>query len=105
LLSDEYDGTKNQVPGFGDIPVLGNLFKNENRTRKKTNLMVFIRPQILRDAKATESYSQGKYDQMLGQQNNARVEGNAIMPIENNITLPSFPTSTNAPSAPSSVAK
>ncbi len=105
LLSDEYDGTKNQVPGFGDIPVLGNLFKNENRTRKKTNLMVFIRPQILRDAKATESYSQGKYDQMLGQQNNARVEGNAIMPIENNITLPSFPTSTNTPSAPSSVAK
>lgn len=92
LLSDEYDGTKNQVPGFGDLPVIGNLFKNENRTRKKTNLMVFIRPEILHDAKATETFSRGKYEQMLGQQNNTRVEGSAIMPIENNITLPNLGT-------------
>jgi general secretion pathway protein D len=100
LLSDEYDGSKNQVPGFGDIPVLGNLFKNENRTRKKTNLMVFIRPQILRDAKATESYSQGKYEQMLGQQSSARVEGNAIMPVENTISLPALnPKSVDATAA------
>ncbi len=100
LLSDEYDGTKNQVPGFGDIPLVGNLFKNENRTRKKTNLMVFIRPQILRDAKATESYSQGKYEQMLGQQNNARVEGSAIMPVDNTVSLPSLRTGSPTPPTP-----
>ncbi|PZQ74787.1 MAG: type II secretion system protein GspD [Variovorax paradoxus] len=49
LLSDEYSSNQEKVPGLGDVPVLGNLFKNEVRTRNKTNLMVFLRPTIIRD--------------------------------------------------------
>ena len=37
LLQDEYAGNENKVPGLGDVPFFGNLFKNESRTRKKTN--------------------------------------------------------------------
>ncbi len=91
LLSDEYDGNKAQVPGFGDIPYIGALFRNENRTRKKTNLMVFLRPVVLRDANATETFSSGRYQQMMNSQSNAQVEPNAIMPIGNNISLPALP--------------
>jgi general secretion pathway protein E len=41
------------VPGLGDIPLFGNLFKSEARSRKKTNLMVFLRPVVVRDGAAT----------------------------------------------------
>ena len=41
LLEDSYQQAEDKVPLMGDIPVLGNLFRSENRSRKKTNLMVF----------------------------------------------------------------
>jgi len=97
LLSDEYDGNKAQVPGFGDIPYIGALFRNESRTRKKTNLMVFLRPVVLRDANATETFSTGRYQQMMNTQSGAQVEANPVMPIENNISLPPPPASKKTP--------
>ncbi|MEI7497059.1 MAG: type II secretion system secretin GspD, partial [Betaproteobacteria bacterium] len=57
LLSDTFSGNKSQVPGLGDIPGLGWLFRNESRTRSKANLMVFLRPIVVRDASATEALS------------------------------------------------
>ncbi|WP_415794482.1 type II secretion system secretin GspD [Comamonas aquatilis] len=62
LIGDEYSQSEEQVPLLGDIPVLGNLFRNTNRTRKKTNLMVFLRPVVLRDANATMQFSQDRYE-------------------------------------------
>jgi general secretion pathway protein D len=50
LLQDEYAGSTEKVPGLGDIPILGALFRSETRSRKKTNLMVFLRPVVIRDA-------------------------------------------------------
>lgn len=55
LLQDEFSGNKEQVPVLGDIPLIGNLFKTESRSRK-TNLMVFLRPVVVRDGAATENY-------------------------------------------------
>src|SRR5205085_6695983 len=49
LLQDQYSGNQQKVPGLGDVPALGNLFRTEIRSRKKTNLMVFLRPVIVRD--------------------------------------------------------
>ena len=101
LLSDEFDGNKSQVPGAGDLPFFGALFKSENRTRKKTNLMVFLRPVVLRDAQSTEVLSQGRYEQMMGQQRAAKLEPNFALPIESDVSLPagSFktPTPTSTP--------
>jgi len=64
LLQDEYAGNNDRVPGLADIPIFGNLFKSEARSRKKTNLMVFLRPVVVRDAAGAEALSAGRYDQM-----------------------------------------
>jgi len=88
LLSDEFDGNKSQVPGAGDLPFFGALFKSENRTRKKTNLMVFLRPVVLRDAQSTEVLSQGRYEQMMGLERGAKLEPNFALPIESDVSLP-----------------
>ena len=68
LLSDTYSNSRGQVPGMASIPIIGNLFKNESRNRTKTNLMVFLRPVVLRDAKSTEILSNGRYQGMMNEQ-------------------------------------
>lgn len=64
LLQDTYGTNQQAVPGLSDLPVLGNLFKSESRSRKKTNLMVFLRPVIVRDAEASQRLSLSRYDLM-----------------------------------------
>lgn len=64
LLEDKFARNEDKVPVLGDIPLLGNLFKSQSRYAVKTNLMVFLRPVIVRDAAATESYSLDRYDYM-----------------------------------------
>lgn len=68
LMEDEFSSGVDKVPGLGDIPVLGNLFRSENRSYVKTNLMVFLRPVIMRDAAATEAFSLSRYDYMRAAQ-------------------------------------
>jgi len=68
LLSDTYSNTRGQVPGLSDLPLIGNLFKNESRNRTKTNLVVFLRPVVLRDAKSTEILSNGRYLGMMNEE-------------------------------------
>jgi general secretion pathway protein D len=64
LLQDEYGSNEERVPGLGDVPFLGNLFRAESRSRKKTNLMVFLRPVVVRDGSSTENLSLDRYEQM-----------------------------------------
>ncbi|MDQ0041187.1 type II secretion system secretin GspD [Variovorax boronicumulans] len=68
LLSDTYNNNIEKIPLAGDIPVLGNLFKNENRTRNKSNLMMFLRPAVMRDGASTEAFAYDRYDEIRGQQ-------------------------------------
>jgi general secretion pathway protein D len=63
LLQDEYSGNQEKVPGLGDVPLFGNLFKREP-LRKKTNLMVFLRPVVVRDAPQSDALSLDRYDLM-----------------------------------------
>ncbi len=56
------------MPLLGDIPYLGALFRYESRKRGKTNLIVFLRPVILRDAASAESISADRYNYIIGQQ-------------------------------------
>jgi general secretion pathway protein D len=62
LLEDSYSQAEDKVPLMGDIPVVGNLFRSENRSRKKTNLMVFLRPVVVRDAAASDALMLDRYD-------------------------------------------
>ena len=93
LLSDEYAGNKNQVPGLGDIPGLGWLFKSESRSRTKSNLMVFLRPVVVRDAAATEALSNNRYQQMMGLQQNAQPARNLVLDTAGAPQLPPAPGS------------
>ncbi len=62
LMSDTVTESEDRVPLLGAIPILGNLFKSRSGSRQKKNLMVFIRPRILRDDVQTESLSEEKYN-------------------------------------------
>jgi len=91
LLSDEYSGGASQVPLFGDIPVIGWLFKSESRSRTKKNLMVFLRPVVVRDAAASDALSNNRYQQMMGLQQNAQPGFNPLLGSGNSPMLPPAP--------------
>ncbi len=68
LLEDSYSQAEDKVPLMGDIPVLGNLFRSENRSRKKTNLMVFLRPIVVRDNATSDALMMDRYEAIRGLQ-------------------------------------
>ena len=91
LLQDEYAGNQEKVPGLGDVPLFGNLFRTENRSRKKTNLMVFLRPVVVRDAAALEAFSNDRYEQMRSGQSALQPAPAALLPVEGAPVLPAAP--------------
>jgi general secretion pathway protein D len=68
LLDDNERRTLEKVPLLGDIPGIGELFKSRTRSRGKTNLMVFIRPTILRNARDSAEISARRYNFIRDQQ-------------------------------------
>ncbi len=66
LIQEEVTDTKSKVPLLGDIPLLGALFRTESTTRTKANLMVFLRPTILRDHKDAAFVTNEKYNHIRG---------------------------------------
>ncbi len=68
LLDDNERRTLEKVPVLGDIPLLGELFRSRSKSRGKTNLMVFIRPTILRTAAEAKAYSERRYGYVRSQQ-------------------------------------
>ncbi|OIN91400.1 MAG: type II secretion system protein GspD [Comamonadaceae bacterium CG1_02_60_18] len=100
LLQDEYSGNAEKVPGLADVPLFGNLFKSEARTRKKTNLMVFLRPVVVRDTRDSSSLSLNRYDLMsAGMQANQPVPS-SLVPINTSPTMPPAPVPKATASAP-----
>ncbi len=68
LLDDNERRTLEKTPLLGDIPILGELFKSRSRTRGKTNLMVFIRPTIMRTAEDARRLAEQRYGYIRNQQ-------------------------------------
>jgi general secretion pathway protein D len=97
LLSDNYEDSRQQVPGLGDMPFFGNLFRNESRSRNKTNLMIFLRPVVVRDDNSAEVLSSGRYEQMQGLQKDADKPETPVLPVPNDQVLPPFPRKDSAP--------
>ena len=96
LLQDEYSGNQEKVPGLGDVPLFGNLFKAETRSRKKTNLMVFLRPVVVRDADATDALSLDRYELMRTSQQQAQPVSSSSVPVNSSVVLPTAPALTPA---------
>jgi general secretion pathway protein D len=90
LMEDSSGDGNDKVPGLGSLPVIGNLFKYQSRSRTKTNLMVFLRPVVIRTKEQSVSLATDRYDYMrtqvqdLGQpmlpqlQNGVPVGGGAV---------------------------
>ncbi|HEY1875261.1 MAG TPA: type II secretion system secretin GspD [Steroidobacteraceae bacterium] len=68
LIEDDTSKGESRVPYLGNIPILGLLFKTRNQTSAKTNLMIFIRPKIMRDANQAAYETELKYNYMQDQQ-------------------------------------
>lgn len=81
LMDEQTKEQVSKVPILGDIPVLGYLFRSTSNTTAKRNLMVFIRPTILRDANVYSGVSSNKYTLFRAEQLNlAAEEGYATSP-------------------------
>ncbi|GAB4217016.1 MAG: type II secretion system secretin GspD [Rhodoferax sp.] len=91
LLQDEFSGNQEKVPGLGDIPLLGNLFKSESRARKKTNLMVFLRPVVVRSAKDADRLALDRYDLMRAGLQDNQPTPSRVLPINAAPVLPPAP--------------
>ena len=62
LLNDDERRTIEKIPLLSDIPLLGELFKSKSRTRRKTNLTVFIRPTVIRSRADGDAHTARRYD-------------------------------------------
>ena len=63
LIGDNYTDASSKIPFLGDIPLIGGLFRYDNKTRTRTNLMVFIRPSVLRNNEQNNIFSNNKLDE------------------------------------------
>jgi general secretion pathway protein D len=68
LIQDSVSDTNEQVPGLGDLPLIGNLFKYKTRSRSKTNLMIFLRPIVIRSAEQSAKVTADRYDYVRNEQ-------------------------------------
>ena len=89
LLQDGYSQSNDAVPWLSDIPGLGALFRNEKRSVNKTNLMVFLRPYIIRDSGAGRSITLNRYEFMRRAQGGLQPEHSWAMPDVQAPQLPS----------------
>jgi general secretion pathway protein D len=87
LVEDSYSGGVQKVPLLGDIPFLGALFRYDTRKRSKTNLVIFLRPVILRSPDDSNSITGSRYDYIIGQQKEAVTNG-IIKPEPRQPSLP-----------------
>jgi general secretion pathway protein D len=90
LTSEELRETVQKVPGLGDIPVLGNLFKSRSTTKERRNLMVFLKPTIARDAITETRISSEKYNFMRSEQLRAREDSDGLIDESEMPLLPEY---------------
>jgi len=88
LIEEQIGESVQKVPFLGDIPFLGALFRSKTADVKKTNLMVFIHPVILRDAAVTESYTNRKYNYIRALQMRQDEDGVNLLPDKHHPVLP-----------------
>ena len=80
LMRDDVNESVQKVPLLGDIPLLGAMFRHKSNQKEKTNLMVFIRPTILRDAAVTSDITSSKYNFIRAKQ--LEVQRTGVQPLD-----------------------
>ncbi len=103
LIQDTFKDGIQKVPLLGDLPLIGALFQYQTRSRSKTNLMVFLRPTLVRNSERTNAFTSDRYDYILGEQRKVKPAPSALLPdIGESPTLPPRTSSSTgvAPAAP-----
>ncbi|WP_245800442.1 type II secretion system secretin GspD [Thiomonas intermedia] len=90
LMQDNVSENNSKIPGLGDIPGIGALFRSNSRTATKTDLMVFLRPIVVRTENQGNILSQQRYDTMRGLQGNAQLPAQLGMPDMPGPVMPSL---------------
>ncbi len=100
LIQDsQTDGTQ-KLPFLGDVPIVGALFRYDTKARSKTNLMVFLRPTIVRNAAISGALTSDRYDYIIGEQRAIQTNPNMIPPILPNFDDPQLPAQGFPPKTP-----
>ncbi|MBS0316829.1 MAG: type II secretion system secretin GspD [Proteobacteria bacterium] len=100
LLQDNYSANQQKVPGLGDVPLVGSLFRSDTRERTKTNLMVFLRPVIVRSADDSRALSLSRYDLMREVQQAAQPSSSITVPVNSAPVMAPAPSAPGQPAAP-----
>lgn len=90
LIDEDVQESVSKVPLLGDIPILGHLFKSTSSTKRKRNLMVFLKPTIVRDGATMNAISHRKYNYMRALQLKRQQEGITLMPSAETPSMPNW---------------
>jgi general secretion pathway protein D len=88
LMQDTVNDSVERIPLIGAIPLVGQLFSYNKRSRNKTNLMVFLRPTLMRAGEAADPLSGAQYDRVLSEQKKASPRFNLVLPDMESPALP-----------------
>ncbi|MDR3426423.1 MULTISPECIES: type II secretion system secretin GspD [Silvimonas] len=97
LLQDQSSNGENKVPLLGDIPYIGALFRYQSRNWSKTDLMVFLRPVILYDAKDTDRLSADRYQYLRKVQQEFKMSDSFVLPAVPTVVMPEMKDRPDAP--------
>ena len=97
LIDEDVQESESKVPLLGDIPILGHLFKSTSVSKKKRNLMVFIKATIVREGSAISGISKTKYNYIRAEQLKREEEGIRLMPNTKQVVLPQWDDSLTLP--------
>jgi len=90
LIEDQLREGEQKVPGLGDIPILGWLFKSKTMNKTKINLMAFIHPVILKDRAIQNEYTGKKYNYIRAKQQEMQTRGASLFSNNEIPTMPEF---------------
>ncbi|RDV24879.1 type II secretion system protein GspD [Alteromonas aestuariivivens] len=90
LIDEDIQESVSKVPLLGDIPILGHLFKTTSTSKRKRNLMVFLKPSIVRDGVTMNEISHRKYNYIRAQQLKRQQEGIPLMPFTESPSMPEW---------------
>ena len=99
LVQDNLIENNQSVPFFGDIPIIGALFRSTSTQKVKTNLMVFLRPVVMRDSHQSLLLTNSKYNYLRELQTQSRSDESYLLPDEPAPLLPEFDSQLELPPA------
>ncbi|RZS53086.1 type II secretion system secretin GspD [Sphaerotilus mobilis] len=100
LLKDDFGENEDQVPGLASLPLIGGLFKSESRKRTKSNLLVFLRPVVMRTQEDANALTLDRYDAIRAQQINGQPRPSTVGRVDESVVIPELRRPGAAGSAP-----